>query len=250
MGLLGLALGFLFAPAFNPVSPEQIALEKPARYMPGRAPASVSRESLAVQAQVDEHNKALVEEHHAFEKAGWHSVSVEPPNPALMSLDPALLGKSEPELQVQIGSNSFNGAQLEQLRVIATKTNVRKTRFIAIDAVGRSHDPAAAETLAQLYEDPSLRINDRKQILGYFHPTSVQDSSVDFLLSVIADPSTPEGLRKQAAFPIAMISGGADDGELAKRVPAAWQNEFARLRQVVRQGGLAQPAADEEVISE
>ncbi|MGK5087205.1 hypothetical protein WDW86_06570 [Bdellovibrionota bacterium FG-2] len=236
-GILSLGvLGLYFTSPSMRENQKPIVLEAPSGAAGERAPASIPQGLRAVQDQVAENNKALLEEHRAFEKDGWHQVTVEPPNPALISLDHSLLGKNEPELQVQIGSNSFNGSQLDQLRVIATKTNLRKTRFLAIDAVGRSHDSSAAELLVQLYADPALRLSDRQQILGYFHPRSGDEPSVDFLLSVVADPKAPESLKKQASFPLAVISGG-DNSELMKRVPAGWRKEFSKIRETVLSGG-------------
>lgn len=208
------------------------------------------RRRVAVSKIVNQRNQESAQQIRAFEEDGWKMVVVPPPDPQITGLDPAVLGTRENEIQVQLSSNSYAGPLLEKVREIALKTQSEKTRYLAIDSLGRSPDVHSQELLIQVYQNPAIQSDDRKQILGYMRPSRSDDSVADFLVAQIADPRVPESMKRQAAFPLIAMSmtkpGSASqatpDEDVLRRIPSGWREDFVKLHAVVARGALAASA--------
>lgn len=180
----------------------------------------------------------------AFENDGWESVKVDdPPDVDVMQLSQKLVGKREAELQAQIQSNSFTSDMFGRLTEIALTTTDDKTRYVAIEALGRSGEKSAQLQLTQAFE----QITDeetRSQILGYLTPAEPNDEIALFLTEQIADPKISERLKRQAAFPLAMASllGTSTPEEAmalgSMELPNEWKDNFANIVNLLATGGI------------
>lgn len=192
---------------------------------------------------VSERNDEGVKRMKEFENEGWEEVKVDdPPDEDVMQLSLKLIGKREAELQTQIQSNSFIGDKFERLTEIALTTTDAKTRYVALEALGRSDEKSAQLQLTQAFE----QIEDeetRSQIMGYLTPSEPNDEIAVFLAEQIADPKNSERLKKQAAFPLAMMSllGTSNPEEAIELVsmdmPDEWKDNFSSIVNLLATGG-------------
>lgn len=192
---------------------------------------------------VEERNRENAERLEGFEVDGWSLVEIDdPPDEELMNLSPSLLEVREEELQEQIQSNSFSREMLSRLSEIALKTKDEKTRYVAIEALGRSGERDAQLLLMGTYD----KMDDedaRSQILGYLIPSEPDDEVAIFLQEQISDPALPDRLKEGSAFPLAMMTllKPAAPGEMANFVsaemPAEWQKRFSNIVELLERGG-------------
>lgn len=193
---------------------------------------------------VRERNDDGVKRLEVFRREGWAEVKVDdPPDDEVMRLSLNLLGNREEELQAQIQSNSFTQDQFERLTEIALTTTDDKTRYVALEALGRSGEKSAQLQLTQVFE----QIKDeetRSQIIGYLTPATPDDEIAIFLTEQLADPNISERLKKQAAFPLAMsaLLETANPEEAKERmfmeIPEAWSDSFSNIVNLIATGGL------------
>lgn len=207
--------------------------------VPPRAP-SVEEVAQVVRARNDDGVQRLA----AFRREGWEEVKVDdPPDEEVMRLSLNLLGRREAELQAQIQSNSFTQDQFERLSEIALTTTDDKTRYVALEALGRSGEKSAQLQLTQIYEQTADE-ETRSQIIGYLTPATPDDEIAIFLTEQLADPNISERLKKQAAFPLAMTALlETADPEAAKErmsmeIPEEWSDSFSNIVNLIATGGL------------
>lgn len=208
------------------------------RLQPPRLPSP--GEAALVAMERNRENAARLE---AFAEDGWEEVEVDdPPDEELAQLSLSLLGNREGELQQQIQSNSFADTLFPQLAAIAVETRDDKTRYVALEALGRSNEREAQQLLMKIFD----RIDDdeaRSQILGALVPSEPGDETARFLRAQLADPSLPDRLKMQASFPLAMAAllnaEDADDAMeiAAAELPEAWRGTLAEIVNLVAEGG-------------
>lgn len=193
---------------------------------------------------VRDRNNEGVQRMKVFESEGWEAVKVDdPPDADVMTLSLKLLGHREEDLQAQIQSNSFTNDMFERLTEIALTTTDDKTRYVALEALGRSGERSAQLQLTQAFEQIQDEAT-RAQILGYLTPAEPNDEIAVFLAEQIADPKVSDGLKKQAAFPLAMVSllATSSPEEAIERVsmdmPDEWKDNFSSIVNLLAAGGL------------
>lgn len=192
---------------------------------------------------VNTRNADTVKRLETFKTEGWEEVKVDDlPDQDVMQLSLNLLGHREAELQTQIQSNSFTGDMFERLTEIAVTTTDEKTRYVALEALGRSGEKGAQLQLTRAFEQIADE-ETRSQILGYLIPAEPDDEIAVFLAEQVADPNTSDDLKKQAAFPLAAMSllTTTDPEEAIERVsmdmPEEWKDNFASLVNLLATGG-------------
>lgn len=193
--------------------------------------------------ETEERNRENVARMAAFEEEGWEAVEVDdPPDEELMNLSPSLVGAREGELQMQIQSNSFSAEMLPRLSGIALATQDEKTRYVALEALGRSDEGDARLLLMDAFD----RIDDeesRSQILGYLMPANTDDEIATFLREQVADPALSRRLRLQASFPLAVAalletSGAGEAVQAAfSQMPSEATEEFSSVIELLAEGG-------------
>lgn len=193
---------------------------------------------------VNDRNTGNTKRLETFKAEGWKEVKVDdPPDDEVMRLSLNLLGNREEELQAQIQSNSFTHDTFARLTEIALTTTDEKTRYVALEALGRSGEKNAQLQLTEVFE----HIQDeetRSQILGYLSPSEPDDEIAIFLTEQLADPNISERLKKQAAFPLAMSALlETEDPEEAKgrmsmEIPEEWSDRFSNIVNLIATGGL------------
>ena len=210
-----------------------------------QSPEKDPRRLARVQTEIDARNGPGREQIALFEQSGWEIVEgTEPPDSRVVELDPSALPAREREIQDQIGSNSHEGRALERLREIAIQAGSGKTRWLAIEGLGRSEDPAAHPVLADLYRDLDSP-SEKGRVLSMLRPDGL-DGRVGALLASEASNSglSPE-LRRQAAAPLlawAATRPTADErararDEVLSRIPENFRQEVQRMATALDQGG-------------
>jgi hypothetical protein len=167
-----------------------------------------------------------------FLAEGWTPVEgVPPPEPAVLQLDPGLLATRERDLRVQLETNALAEAQLENAAVIAAQAAEPRTRFAAIQALGRSRSPEAQEQLMQLFDQLPADA-DRRMIAGYLRPSSVEDPAVAWISGKLTAADVPYDLKKQMTFSLVLAAlveskenHRQDLPRLLGRVPSEWRSE-------------------------
>jgi len=166
-----------------------------------------------------------------FEAEGWTPVAAPSPDLPLLSLDPRLLPTREKELRKQLETNSLQDDQLDNAMVIATDAEEPRTRTAAIQAIGRSNSERAKELVLQLFDEVEDD-NDRRLVLGYVRPESLDDPSVNWLISKLGEPHLADDFKKQMTFSLVLaeIAQAGENHEhdlpkLLERVPEAWRQQ-------------------------
>lgn len=106
----------------------------------------------------------------------WHPVNAPAPDSGIVSLDPNRLAGSEEELQRQLQSTPVTPSLIENVRQIYLKSQDRKTRFLALEALGRPNDPRTEEVLIQLY--PLASAANTHHILSMLKPPALKKLGV------------------------------------------------------------------------
>ncbi|MBI2569665.1 MAG: hypothetical protein HYV63_21885 [Candidatus Schekmanbacteria bacterium] len=205
--------------------------------------AEKEAEAAGVQRVVAERNAASAAQLRKFREEGWDVVTAEEPNPQVGALEPGALAEHEEEVQLQLQTNTFSGATLDRVSEIVRRAPSQKTRYVALENLGRSRDFRAQELLVELYRElPSGE--SREQILQYFKPRDVDDAVATLLFEQLADPGSSEQTKRQATFPLAVMAivgpGGEREEpptELMARVPATWRGEFRKIHSLLVSGG-------------
>lgn len=91
----------------------------------------------AVADEVDRRNREARRDREAFENAGWTLVDTQPPEQALLDVDPALLDGREPELRTQLLSTTAPPERAPRVLTIAERAHDPATRVAAVEALGR-----------------------------------------------------------------------------------------------------------------
>jgi hypothetical protein len=194
-----------------------------------RVGAPMTREQAA--AEAEKRNRQNTEHLERFLADGWELSDAAPPDLGVVALDPGLLPERERDLRVQLETNAIGEAQLENVRDIALAAQEERTRFAAIQALGRSDSERAQELLTDLFDEVSTLV-ERRMILGFVRPGSLDDPSVDWLIGKLGAPELSFELKKQMTFSlvlaeIAQAQGkhGEELARLVERVPPEWQQE-------------------------
>lgn len=185
-------------------------------------------------------NEQASKERKAFESDGWAFVDdARPPNTRVLELDPDALPQFEAEIQVQLQSTTYSGAMLEKVGEIYRRTTDPKTRYVALEALGRSDEPAAQHLLIDFFEQDA-RESERRQILGYLRPQRLDDFVARFLLQTVANESLSDQMRQQAVFPLVMRSllqgQTAPSSAMLEHVPPKWRVKLKQMFEMVRNG--------------
>ena len=256
LGALALVAAVVVIALRTPSSPNQNAPveESPSQVSSGsvevqppkspRAPETTSKAALAPQATPekpatrDEVEKLVAaknaeerKELDRFAAEGWTPVAAPSPDLSLLSLDPRLLAGREKELRKQLETNSLQDDQLDNAMTIATDAEEARTRTAAIQAIGRSNSDRAKELILQLFDDVEDD-NDRRLVLGYVRPESLDDPSVNWLISKLEEPHLADDFKKQMTFSLVLAeiaqSGENHERDLPKlleRVPEGWRKQ-------------------------
>lgn len=231
-----------FSPMTRATAPVQVQETQETATPPLAEPKPPSLEE--VTQIVRDRNDEGVKRLKAFEGEGWETVKVDdPPDADVMQLSLDLIGKREQDLQVQIQSNSFTSDMYGRLTEIALTTQDEKTRYVALEALGRAGEKSAQLHLTQAFE----QIEDeetRSQIIGYLTPAEPDDEIAIFLTEQIADPTISERLKTQASFPLAMMSlletsSPEEARELVSmEMPEEWKANYSNIVNLLATGGL------------
>ena len=214
-------LGFWYA--LTPPSNRAIAHD-PA---PTAAPQPTKKDAQAV---VRHKNKNAVKHRQKFEREGWTFVEADEPNEQVTSLDAQALGRFEQEIQVQLQTNTYHGAMLERVREIARVTNEQKTRYVALETLGRSDDRRAQELLVESFEEFNGTA-ERGQILGMLKPQTMSDRVTGLLLSNLTRNDLSDSLKKQSlgALVAASLAQNLSPNEVSLQIPQAWRATYQRM---------------------
>lgn len=202
-----------------------------------------------VQREVEERNSENERQHAALREDGWEPTESAQPDPDVTELNPDALAAKEPAIQLQLQTGALKAENLENAKRIALAAESRKTRVVAIEAIVRSPDPKAQETLIDIYRATPVAA-EKSMVVTSLRPSSPRDSIADFLFEQMADPAVPEKLRRQAAYPVivsALLEAGAGgqgpqpSEELLARVPAGFQEEFREIYRMTRDGEAGPP---------
>jgi len=179
---------------------------------------------------VEKKNQEIREERKRFEREGWSFVETAPPDHDVIELNPNALSEKERYFQVQLQTTTFWGEELAKVKQIVLKARSPKTRFVAIESLGRSEEPAAQAHLIDLYRLVS-KIEEKQQILGLLRPKSLDDFVGSFLFSEIENVSQHQLLREQASVlvvSVALMQTGSEDvpDSIKARVPEDWHEKF------------------------
>ncbi len=191
-----------------------------------------------VQRIVQQNNLNSAQEHKKFQDAGWQFVSETPPNHKVLNLDVAALTEYEEQFQIHVQTNTFVGGMLNKVKEVALRTNNSKTRYVALDSLGRSTDPHAQQILVALFDDLS-ELQDKQQILQLLKPAKDDDVAAILLLREMGSAQTPLAMKQQAAFVLAAhnlltaeVRVGSDPPlHLINRVPEGFRDEFRSIYQ-------------------
>jgi hypothetical protein len=200
----------------------------------------------AVRAIVKAKNALEPREADTFRARGWTMVSVPPPDQRLLALDPALLATREPELRVQIASNTASPAEVPNLAAIARQAHDPHTRFVAVEALGRVSGPEAQRALRSLLLDKNFAGGDaddpaRRQVPALLRPSALDDPWAAELAALLDAPGLDPAARKQIAFTLALV--GLRDGmtlapEVLARLSPAARALVDQMTQLAVAGGL------------
>lgn len=197
-----------------------------------------------VQAIVEKRNTENAKALQVFKDDGWEEVKIDDiPDERIVSLSPSLLDNREDELQTQIQSNSYSGEALDRLLEIVMEAKAERTRFIAIEALGRSPDAHAQELLIEAFGEISDDIT-RSQILSYMKPAGITDDVALFLAKQASNTELPDGLRRQAAFPLAMSyiidedMPGANLNAFYELAPEINATDFPKIVELIKTGEI------------
>ncbi len=230
-----LIAGYFFARKGPNPAPEY------SKAVPSAPNRSVSSSSFKkVRAQVRAKNAVQAAQREAFLKEGWQFVQTDPPDARVMDLDINSLSSLEAEFQAHLQSNTFSGEMLDRVRDIALRTEKQKTRFLAIESLGRSNDVRAQENLISVYEKVD-ESSVQSQILGLLKPSSLDDSISTFLIHQINESASTDEVKAQAAMPLIVLGLSKSMSEppqgLIRRIDPHWQMKFRELYQTVKSGG-------------
>jgi hypothetical protein len=174
-----------------------------------------------------------------FAAEGWTPVAAPPPEPALLSLDPALLETRERDLRKHLETNAIGDHQIENAATIALEAEEARTRTAAIQAIGRSRSPRAQEVLRELFDDVE-EDNERRLVLGYVRPESLTDPAVDWILTKLAEPHLSYEFKKQMSFSLVLAeiaeskeNHQKDLPKLLERVPPEWRDQVLETYRTV-----------------
>jgi hypothetical protein len=192
-----------------------------------------------VEREVTALNQRADEERQHFEAQGWEKVDAEKPDMEVVDLDPAALARKEALIADQLMSGSFAGERLSRIHDIALQASEERTRYAAIDALGRSHDRASQSLLMDLYRRMD-RADARAQIVPLLRPDSLDGDEARFLLDAAATGSTPH-IRGGALGSLAVLCLrlGHDASAVASRLPSSTSQEFTDVYDKLRNGSGA-----------
>jgi hypothetical protein len=220
-----------------------------ARTPAGGAVAGVSAEARAPVAGKEKPSPAprknLSAEQERFRAQGWEIVEEKAPDSEVIQLEVSALKAKETEFQLQLQSNTYSGQSLERVAEVARVSTDPKTRYVAIESLGRAHEPRAQSLLILLYGQVDRE--SRSQILELLRPRSLDDPVLEFLLREINRTELSEQEREQAAFPLiafALTQPSLSEAarlkqELSARMDRAWQKKFDQLFHLVQVGGAS-----------
>lgn len=154
-----------------------------------------------VKKEVEELNKQEELAEQAILDAGWKPTQTEPPDEKVLNLDPSLLGEQEHKLQKMIQSTSLREDNIDNIVTIAMLTQNKKTRYVAIEALGQSRYKQTPSKLIELYNEIDST-EDQSHILSLMIPKKLDDSTYQFLIKIINDPTSDTKIKKQASSAI------------------------------------------------
>lgn len=134
-----------------------------------------------------------------FLKDGWQPINEDPPDEELINLNAYLFRNQEELLSDYILSNSFGDAQADQLASVFLNATQEKTKYAAIEALGRSFSSASQQKLLDLYYQTDSQ-KFKEQILPLIRPDHEGDAAYKMLISVAHDSSESQSRRDQAIF--------------------------------------------------
>jgi len=205
---------------------------------PADAPERVAQASRAelVERQVARLNRVERARTAAHAVDGWELVDTEPPDPAVVALDPALLSDREEELRVQLASVSLDPGNVGAAATIAARTRDPRTREAAILALGRCRADGAQDALVDLYDriaDPA----ERGLVIDQLRPADPDGAVADWMVGALGSPDVPAEHKRRIASGLVVAALPSDGGTgevvavLRDRVPAEWRSEIdARYR--------------------
>jgi hypothetical protein len=195
------------------------AFSDPVRHAPRARASTVTAVSSVKKKNIVDNNKEHLK---AFIDDGWRQVNTQAPDEDLINLNFDAFRGRESELSHYILSNSFDGAELEKLSDIFLKAEEDKTKYAAVDALGRSQSAQAQSELMKLYDGHS-NTSDKDQILPLLRPQHEGDATYQLLLSVAHDKNEPAGRRDQAIFTLIVFHLKS---EPAKQIPERLISRF------------------------
>ncbi len=233
VGLCAMALFLFWARSFS----EEPAVPAAGATQTQSAIAASAVNKRSVERKVRALNRDVGKERQHFEEQGWAVVRADEPDKEVVSLDPAALGRKEALIADQLMSGSFAGDQLARVYDIARKAAEGRTRYAAVDALGRSHDGAAQGHLMNLYQHMD-DAGTKAQIVPLVRPDSLQDERGRFLLDVAAAGGT-DAIRGGAIGSLAVLClrQGQDPESFTARLPEARAREFMDLYLKLKNGG-------------
>lgn len=225
LGLAAVVLFHAFAPEEKT---EDASLQEKEIAQATREVSGVAKEKKAeAQTAKQEYEAKLTSE-------GWKPVSTDEPDNDVIELSLDALRSKPEKVKMHLLSNSFSGENLEKIRDIALETRDQELRFIAIEALGKSTDPAAQSALIDCFEKMDEG-EVKNQILSYMHPKDLDDTSARFLFNVIGDSHSTDAMKRQAAFPLVVASavqaGGSHATEVLSRTPESYRERMSTIIQ-------------------
>lgn len=183
-----------------------------------------------IKALAQKKNSRAAQHRKTFERDGWTFVEEAKPDSRITSLNPDALTKFESEIQVQLQTNTYEGEMLERVREIARRATDDKTRYVALESLGRSDDPRAQELLIESFDELN-GINERRQIIGMLKPNEVGDRVTGFLFTSMARADLSDSLKKQSlgALVAASLAQNLSPNDVLSRLPKSWHAAYQEM---------------------
>lgn len=174
-----------------------------------------------------------------FTSQGWTITPTEPPNPLVIGLELDAVERFNKELRTQLASNTYAGPMLVRVRNLAVQANDAVVRELAIENLGRSHDPKAQELLIDCFENIADAAA-RTQIVSALRPDSTDGKVSRFLISQLASAEQSNEVKRRALSQLvgASLALNLSPQEVMPRLPNAWREPYRKLFEGVAKDGF------------
>lgn len=205
------------------------------------ATARIAGDQVQVARIVEHRNRAAVDERAALEADGWTRVEMAPPDRQLLGYDTSLLATREAELRQQLATTIPSAADIANVADLARRGDAA-TRAAAIDALGRSRDPAGQHALVDLLVSQQFADGspERRQLVAQLRPTDLDDPFAAELARLIDAPQLTSSEQQAVAFTLVLVAmrdgTSLPDDVRASLSPAARARMDRSVALVRRQG--------------